>query len=447
MTSEKSAPMATAPIAVFGATHLSSVVAGALASVGYRVNLTAQDCPALQDLKRGIPPVFEPDLEPLLKRALADGTLVVSEHVGDQLRDADLVYYAKDVIKTEAGVDMDDIIASMELICREKTSGFTMVISSQFPVGTCDALATMLNRSRQHPVRLAYVPEFLRLGAALSLFTHQDYTIIGCADQGVFDQCEPIFRNFSSNIFRMSLKEGEMAKHIANIFVATSVSLLSEMTIVADRMGIDLTPVGKALRFDKRIGPKAYILPGLGFTGGNLERDIKVLAAKIREFGETPRMLQAIVETNDHHNRVVGRRLDELFDSYVGKTIAFLGATYKPFTDTLVGSLTLDIGRAILAKGASVTTYDPMIEPHEAGPGEIHVCATVEQCIAGADAVVVMVDKPEFRGLTPAFYRAHAKATVLLDAANLYDPRTFIQDGFTYCAIGRGTPWSRAVGP
>ena len=201
-------------------------------------------------------------------------------------------------------------------------------------------------------------------------------------------------------------------------------------------------PVSRALRMDKRIGPKSYILPGLGFTGGNLERDIKVLQKILKESDETSDFLDTVVRVNEDHNQIVLKRLEKIFPSFSGLKIAILGITYKSFTNTLSGSLTIALGEQLLAMGCHVVAYDPLVSREKSFEHKgIDIAPGVPECLQGADAIVVMIEKPEFKNLTPKDIEKSARQKIVMDAANMLNPEEFLRAGFKYSAIGRGVTW------
>ena len=427
-------------IAVVGSSHLATVITGCLIDKKYEVIVVDEKSDNFNKLQNGNLPIFEPDLQELITKGINQKKLSFSTDFENAFRNINVIYFAKDAIKTKDGVDLDDIYHSVKQVAGSKQESFVMIISTQLPVGTIDKIKTMLNSKRiDDPIHFAIVPEFLRLGNAVSLFMNQDYTIIGCDTEETFNTCYEIFNNFSNNIFRMAPIEAEIAKHIANIFVATSVSFISEITKVADHMGIDLRPVSKALRHDKRIGPKSYIYPGLGFTGGNLERDIKVIQGLLKKFGETSDFMDTIVSINDHHNKIVHRQLEKIFKTFKGLNVAFLGITYKSFTNTLTGSLTLSIATELLKKGCIIKAFDPLVSREESYlHNGIIIASDVDKCIEGCDALIIMIEKPEFKKLTVEHIKNLISKKVIIDAANMLNADEFIQEGFQYAGIGTG---------
>ena len=397
-------------IAVVGSSHLATVVTGCLLDKGYTITVVDNHQHEIDNLKKGKLPIHEPGLEELIQKGIKSGKVTFTTG-WYRLREADIIYVAKDAAKTEEGVDLEELQYIFHKIAQQKNTPYVLMISTQMPVGTNAVIKTIVGED----ANIAIVPEFLRLGNAVDLFMNQDYTIIGCESEVVYDLCAEVFSNFTDNVFHMTPTEAEMSK-------------------VAQYMGVDLRPIAKALRHDKRIGPKAYIYPGLGFTGGNLERDIKVLQGMLEQTGQSSPFLDTVMRVNDHHNDIVFESLKSVLGKLNGKTIAFLGITYKSFTDTLTGSLTLKTGE-LLSKWCTVRAYDPQVTETDE---KIQVTSSIEDCVRDADAVVVMIDKPEFRKLTPKRLKKLINQKIIFDAANMLDAEKFIKAGFKYSGIGIG---------
>ena len=234
----------------------------------------------------------------------------------------------------------------------------------------------------------------------------------------------------------MRLEEAEISKHFANIFAAMSVSLTSELTIIAENRGINLKPVAKAMRHDNRIGQKAYILPGLGFTGGNLERDINIARQLIKDAGQQPVLLDAIVEANNRHNELIEKKVLSLLTSLQDKTITFWGATYKPHSDSLSGSLTIEYASRFATRGANVKIFDPVFEnkmkPEIEG---LAFCNTISESLFESECLIVMVPKPEFEILSPEAIGSTMKKRNVFDATNTMTSKKFIENGFEFWGL------------
>jgi len=290
-------------------------------------------------------------------------------------------------------------------------------------------------------------PEFLRLGGAMELQRHPDRVVLGAEDERVARKVGKVYEPFGAPLLYMGLREAELVKHATNAYVANQVSFIGEIAQICDEYGADCLPVSKAMKLDRRIGKYAYILPGLGFNGGTVARDVRLLRGLAKAKQRTAPLMQAVLDVNARQNGQIAERLAEALKRPKGKRVALLGLTYKPKTSTLRHSLTLQIADQMLAHGMQLFAYDPDVPPDRQAiipadeknvPRDITVCANLEQAVAGADAVVLMTAKDEFRQLQLAALGKLVKRKILVDAAGMFDPQIARQAGFRYAAIGRG---------
>lgn len=409
---------------VIGSWHLASVYAAGLATLGHEVRLVSGD-DAYQRYLVGEPPVFEPGLGQAIREHSASGRLAFSSDISDPANAAPIAFLAEDVKVVPSGVDIGSVSESFR---RAAASGNfrTVSISSQLPVGTARELA------RSSPgVALAYLPEFLRLGDALNRFLKPDYIVVG-GEPEVTASILELFSAVECPKFQVTLEEAEMAKHAANAFMALTVSFISELTKFSRTYDIDFSRLGEILRCDKRIGSKAYVLPGMGFSGETVERDLRVLLSRGKELGVRLPLLEEIIPVNEEHNRFIERALQARFPDFKGLVIGFLGATYKPVTSTLRGSIFAELMINLSAEGADVRLFDPHVKAFD------YLVGDPAAAFDGADAVVIAVAKPEFRGLDFAALTSRMRRPAVIDAANLL-PKDLVRAlKLDYECIGRG---------
>ena len=409
---------------VVGSWHLASIYAAGLATLGHEGRLVARP-EVTKGYERGEPPVHEPGLKEALAEYGGKGTWTFSDDIRDPANASEVCFLAEDVKVVPRGVDLDDFRKLFDAIASSKN--FKIIpISSQMPIGTCRELQAA------HPdVRVAYFPEFLRLGEGLARFLKPDYIVLG-GDAGVTASVMPFFAGVDAPKFHVTLEEAEMAKHAANIFVALEVSFISELTKFSERFNVNLEKVGEILRHDARVGPKAYVLPGMGFSGETVERDIRVLLEKGRVLGIDLPLLSQIIPVNDEHNRFIERELKKRISNLTGSKIGFLGATYKPVTSTLRGSLFADLMMKLSGEGAEIRLFDPQVSDFQ------FLVQSPEEVFASADAVVISVGKKEFRDLDYQKLAGTMHSKVVIDAANLMSKDQARALGTDYISIGRG---------
>lgn len=428
-------------VCVVGAWHQASVAAAGLAELGHEVTGTALDREAIKRLAGGQPPVVEPDLEGLLKRHLRSGRLRYTVDFADALADVEVVLIA---IDTPVGPDdtpeLEVVFESVRAVARAAAADALIVVSAQVPVGTCDRIAALLAEMRPD-VRwdVAYVPEFLQLGSAVRLYLQPDRIVVGADHPGVADRVESLFAGLPAPKLRTSVRSAEMAKHASNAFLAASISFVNEVAALCEATGCDALAVAEAMRLDPRIGPRAFLSPGLGFAGGTLGRDVRSLQAIGHAAGRPTQLMDAVMEVNGRQTRLVVDRLRSTFGAFDGRTVAILGLTYKPGTSALRRSAAVEAAQELLAAGARVRAHDPMVPPNRASelPDRLELTETPENAARGAACVVLMTEWPQYRELDWPCLAAAMAGDLVVDARNGLDPAPVTAAGLRYWGVGR----------
>ncbi len=436
-------PQNASMVSVLGIWHLGAVYSACLAELGYHVIGFDKDPTLVANLNRGIPPLFEPGLAELMATQLASGRLRYSCDLADVIPGAQYIVIAYDTsVDEQDEPDLAPIIAAVEDLAGCLGDDATIVVSSQVPVGTCEALA---NRLRTLAPRLLFgmacVPENLRLGQAIERFLRPDFLVLGADGDQTMAKVEALYAPIQAPRVRVDLRSAEMTKHAINAYLATCISLGNELANLCDEVGADALQVTGALKLERRVSPQAPLLPGLGFAGGTLARDMKVLTNLADQHHYPAPFLNGILALNRLQNATVVHRLEKLLGSLRAKTIGVLGLTYKPGTSTLRRSAAVEIIRDILAQGACVRAYDPKADPAEMPifPKEVTVCDDAYAVAQGAHAIVLLTPWPEFKELDLPRLRTIMEGLVFLDTANIFDPAQVTEAGFLYQGIGRGS--------
>ena len=409
-----------ATVAVFGTWHLGSVTAACLADLGNRVLATDLDLGTVAGLREGRPPIAEPGLAELIAKGLASGRLSIHAPDDPALGFADILYLAADTT-----VDDDDRVdlAFVEALAARAASLLQkeplVVVHSQVPVGTTERLVATMAGQSGRALAAVHVPENLRLGAAIEGFLRPDRLVVGSDTAAAADAVIALYGSLTCEVLRMSVRSAEMAKHALNGYLATLISLASELADVCEATGADAYDVERALRADRRVSPKAPLRPGFGFAGGTLGRDVQTLRSLAAAHGLPSPLMDGVLSVNRRRGEHLLTRLRRELGGLEGKTIALLGLTYKPGTDTLRRSIALEIGRDLLAAGAAVRAFDPMIAQLPAGAPAIALAADAESAALGSDALVITTEWPEFAGLDWARLGAGMKRPLVFDVKGL----------------------------
>jgi UDPglucose 6-dehydrogenase len=271
-------------------------------------------------------------------------------------------------------------------------------------------------QSHDASLELVYSPENLRLGEAIACYLRPGHVIVGCDDADAGASVAELFAVLDARVVIMDLPSAEMAKHCINTFLATSVTLANHWADLCARIGADYAAIAEAIKLDPRIGSRAYVGPGLGFSGGTLGRDLKVLESVSSAVGVDAPLFGTIWEYNARRPRIVARIAEEMLGSLVGRTVGVLGMTYKPGTSTLNRSIAVEVALDLAACDASLQVYDPMADWSEMPSIRgFRVCASALQAATGSDLLLLLTDWSEFRELDLAGIASAMNGTTLLD--------------------------------
>ena len=429
-------------IAIYGIWHLGSVISACLAKAGHDVTALDPCEKTIADLHCGRPPIEEPGLAALMAEGVAGGRLAFTADPRVALEKADVLWVAFDTpVDDRDEADVGFVRASLEAIAEHIAAGTLVLVSSQVPIGFTRAL----ERDWQaRGLRYAYSPENLRLGKAIESFCQAERVIVGSGSPADRPALEAIFRPFTPRIEWMSLESAEMTKHAINAFLATSVTFINELARLCEVLGADAKEVERGLKSEGRIGPRAYLGPGVAFSGGTLARDVRfLLSFGKRESVETP-LLRGVLESNQRHQGWLHDHLAKDLEAVASPVAAVLGLTYKPGTNTLRRSAAVELCRWLHARGVRVQAHDPAIRdlPEEL-QASIVLCSSPQQALTGADVAVVATEWPDYRALGPDdFLHAMRRAQVV-------DPGWFLAQALAqapqirYVATGKGTHLSQ----
>jgi len=427
----------SAEICVVGLWHLGCVYSACLAKLGYKVTGTDENRAIVEDLKRGKAPVFEPGLDDLVAEGMASGRLNFTDDIEQGVRNAEYVIIAYDTsVDTEDKTDLTPVLRAATLL-KNSTRHATVVVSSQVPVGTCEQVASIFANNGMD-LGLAYVPENLRLGKAIECFMSPDMIVIGAKDPSAMAKARALFAPIRTKIIEMDLRSAEMTKHALNAFLATSISFANEIGNICDLIGADGMKVAEALKSDSRIGARALLRPGLGFSGGTLARDLMALREMAERLGYQPLLMDGVLSVNQRQNASIVPKLAQLVGRLKGKSVGVLGLTYKAGTSTLRRSAALEIARLLEHAGAYVKAFDPHVSRRDLSSDSLSICDDPYGACTNADVLLILNDWPGFTELDFERIRSIMNEPVVLDAQNLLDPERMAKYGFTYMGVGRG---------
>jgi UDPglucose 6-dehydrogenase len=381
-------------ITVLGLWHLGCVTAACCAKHFKTVGLDF-DQEEIEKLKTGRAPLHEPGLDELISEGLASGNLSFSCEITEALKNTQVLWITYDTPVDENDIaDVDFVIAEVSRVISELNDDTVVLISSQLPVGSIKLLE---NKFKDKNISFAYSPENLRLGNAINIFTDPDRIVVGVRNEQTKNILEPVLEKFSKNIIWMSPESAEMTKHAINCFLAMSVSFANELASICEVSGANAHEVASGLKSESRIGEKAYVGPGGAFAGGTLARDVQFLSAYRQKNNIPLSLIPTIKSSNDRHKSWPLSRLKRVLGNIESKKVAVLGLTYKPGTDTLRRSSSVELCKKLLSEKVQVSVFDPSIKESKPELDCVQVETEVKTALEGAEAVVIMTEWPEFK--------------------------------------------------
>ncbi len=419
-------------ICVLGLWHLGSVTAACCAKYFDVVGLDF-DAANVAKLNSGQAPLLEPGLNELIAAGLAAKKLSFTTDAKIACANADILWLTYDTPVNESDEsDVESVLAPLRRTLPHLSKGALVLISAQLPVGTCAQL------EKEFPqFHFACSPENLRLGKAIEAFEKAERAVVGIRSDAKKALLEQLFKPFAAQTIFMRTESAEMVKHALNSFLALSITFINEVARLCEHTGADAKEVSIGLKSEARIGPKAYLGPGGPFAGGTLARDVVTLTKLAEANGEKISVIPAIKQSNDLHRGWAFRRLQSRLGDLRGKKISVLGLTYTTNTDTLRRSAAVELCQQLLAAGAKVSAFDPAVKNL---PGELSLVSLgndIFAVLAGAEAVAVCTEWPQFRQADWAKIVPQMRSPVFVDANRFLEKELKTVPGVEHLSVGR----------
>ncbi|KAB7774182.1 UDP-glucose 6-dehydrogenase [Xanthomonas sp. LMG 12462] len=440
-------------VAIFGTGYVGLVTGTCLAEVGHHVVCVDIDQAKVDGLNKGVVPIYEPGLSPMVKANHAARRLFFTTDAASAIAHGDIVFIAVGTPPDEDGsADLQYVLAVARTIGQHIQGPTIVVNKSTVPVGTADkvraAIAAELE-ARGEAIEFDVVsnPEFLKEGDAVADCMRPDRIVIGSSKPGSAARLRRLYAPFNRNhdrIVEMDVRSAELTKYAANAMLATKISFMNEIANIAERVGADVEKVRQGIGSDPRIGWH-FIYPGAGYGGSCFPKDVQALARTAQQVGHAPRLLDAVEAVNEaqkgHLYELIQRHYGAAH-SLKGKTFAVWGLAFKPNTDDMRAASSRRLLAQLWEAGATVRAYDPEATDEAkrifGERADLHFCDDAFDALEGADALAVVTEWKQFR--SPDFTRMKELIgdAVVFDGRNLYDPQEIESFGLAYYGIGRG---------
>ncbi|WP_444882970.1 UDP-glucose dehydrogenase family protein [Microbulbifer sp. PSTR4-B] len=438
-------------VTVFGSGYVGLVQAAVLAEVGHNILCIDIDEKKVEDLKKGIIPIYEPGLSPLIERNLKNRTLNFSTDASQGVEHGEVIFIAVGTPPDEDGsADLRHVLAVAESIATYMSETKVIVNKSTVPVGTADlvsrAIADRLatRNAEDIPFEVVSNPEFLKEGSAVSDCMRPDRIIIGTRSTSAENALRQLYAPFNRNhekIITMDVRSAELAKYAANCMLATKISFMNEMAQIADHVGADIEQVRQGIGSDPRIGYQ-FIYAGIGYGGSCFPKDVKALISTATQMGVSPGILNAVEERNQTQKSYLLQKITEHFgEDLKGKTFALWGLAFKPNTDDMREAPSRTLMEQLWQLGAKVQAFDPQaMEECQRIYGvreDMQLCGTKEVALSGADALIIATEWQQFKAIDAKAVTKALTNPVIFDGRNLYEPQHMAESGMDYYCVGR----------
>ena len=431
-------------IAMIGAGYVGLVTGACFSEFGANVTCVDKDVNKISTLKEGKIPIFEPGLEALVQSNVQSNRLTFTTDLKTAVEKADAVFIAVGTPsrRGDGHADLSFVFSAAEEIAHAISNYTLIVTKSTVPVGTGRQVAEKIRRiCPEADFDVCSNPEFLREGAAINDFMRPDRVVIGAdtdrARKMMREIYRPLFLRETPIVFT-DLETSELTKYAANSFLATKITFINEIADLCEKLGADVHDVAKGIGLDGRIGSK-FLHPGPGYGGSCFPKDTIALVQTATKADSPLRIVEAVVEVNDKRKKSMAKKIINACSGNVTeKTLAILGVTFKPNTDDMRDAPSLDIIPTLQAEGANINAYDPQ-GMHEAKSllKDVSWCNDAYEAMAGADAVAILTEWNEFRGLDLPRIKSLLKNPIVIDLRNIYNPEEMRDAGFVYSCVGR----------
>ena len=430
-------------IAVIGSGYVGLVAGTCFAETGNNVICVDKDVSKIDALHAGRIPIYEPGLEELVKRNVAEERLTFTTDLADAVRKSLVLFIAVGTPPEEDGSsDLTAVLAVAKAIGKAMDGFKVIVDKSTVPVGTARKVQAAVRAETTQPFDVVSNPEFLKEGAAIEDFMKPDRVVIGCDDPRTAELMKELYAPFvrtGKPILCMDVASAELTKYAANAMLATRISFMNEIAALCEKVGANVDQVRRGIGLDARIGP-SFLFPGIGYGGSCFPKDVKAIVSTAQTVGCEFSLLRAVEAVNESQKRWALRKVDAHFGANLkGKTFGVWGLSFKPQTDDMREAPSIVVVNGLLERGATVKVCDPVAmdeaKKHHFGD-RVTYCKRNYDAIEGADALLVLTEWNEYRH--PDFDRIKTllRKPVIFDGRNVYVSYDLPSKGFDYTAVG-----------
>ena len=431
-------------ITMLGTGYVGLVSGTCFSEFGFDVCCVDKDKDKINNLKNDIIPIYEPGLQNLVKKNKNSGRLSFSNDIDQNIKKADIVFIAVGTPsrRGDGHADLTYVYEAAEKIAKN-LDGYTVIVNkSTVPVGTSVEVKNIIKKINPDAFfDVVSNPEFLREGNAIEDFMRPDRVVVGIETEKAKQLMSIIYKPLyliETPILFTDLNTAELIKYSANAFLAVKISYINQMSDLCEKVGADVHDVAKGIGLDKRIGSK-FLHPGPGYGGSCFPKDTLALVQTAKEYDSNLSIVETVVQYNKQRKSDMADKIIEAFNNNCqNKKISILGLSFKPETDDMRDSPSLDIIPILKEKGFDISVFDPVaMDEAKKILKNIEFSNNIEECLQDSDGLVILTEWNEFRGLSATRLKKVMKGNILVDLRNSLNPESFQKSGFNLIQLGR----------
>ena len=431
-------------VTILGTGYVGLVSGTCFSEFGFEVCCVDKDIDKISNLNLGIMPIYEPGLKNIVNKNRDAGRLKFSNDINNYIKNADIIFIAvgTPARRGDGHADLKYIYEAAEQIAKNISNYTVIVTKSTVPIGTGDEVKKLIKKiNPSADFDMVSNPEFLREGNAIDDFMRPDRVVVGVESERAKEVMSTIYKPLfliETPIVYTDLKTAELIKYSANAFLAVKISFINQIADLCEKVGADVHDISRGMGLDKRIGSK-FLHPGPGYGGSCFPKDTLALV----QTAKTHNIDLSIVKTTIGYNekrksKMADKIIENLGNNLSNQKVAILGLAFKPGTDDMRDSPALEIIPRLLKEGITISAFDPeAMNEAKLLLSDIQFSDTIEDCLQGADALVILTEWNEFRGLTVSKLKGLLKGKILIDLRNALNPENFEDSDFTLVQIGR----------
>jgi UDPglucose 6-dehydrogenase len=426
-------------IAIVGTGYVGLVSGTCFAELGNTVICVDNNAKKIEDLNKGIIPIYEPGLEELVAKNRKKKRLFFTTDMKQAVQKSKVIFIA---VGTPPKLDGDADLKYIEQVSRDVArymNNYKVVVEkSTVPVET-NKWVKYIMRLNNHKIDfdVASNPEFLKEGSAIEDFMHPDRIVLGVESEKARKLLVKLYEPLKAPIVVTNIQSAEIIKHASNSFLATKISFINAVANICEQVGADIEKVAEGMGLDKRIG-KSFLKAGIGYGGSCFPKDVQAFIRIAQNLGCKFDILKEVENVNENQRKVVFKKIQQALWILNEKKIGVLGIAFKPNTDDLRSAPAIDIIKMLQAEGARVKAYDPKAMEHAKDLlPDVDFCKNAYDAVKDCDALVIVTEWPEFKDLSLTKIKKLLKHPIVIDARNMFDPKKMKKIGFKYTSVGR----------